>query len=187
MSAENIELKCRLADEDAARQIAKKISTAQGEILEQVDTYFFCRTGRLKMRQINRRDAELIWYQRPDHSDSKLCTYTRVELENGFQVGAKETQQPGEAILESLSKVLGVEAVVKKRRELFFYQNVRIHLDQVERLGAFMEFESVLGAQVKPAQGYEQLAWLQSEFQLKKTDLVEGSYRELILAQALQK
>ena len=31
-----------------------------------------------------------------------------------------------------------------KRRRLFIYRNVRIHLDEVEGLGSFVELESVL-------------------------------------------
>jgi len=34
---------------------------------------------------------------------------------------------------------------VSKRREIYLWHNVRIHLDAVTGLGSFVEFEAVLG------------------------------------------
>ena len=50
----NIELKARLADLDAARKTAVAIATERLGTQHQVDTYFHCRHGRLKLRQIDR-------------------------------------------------------------------------------------------------------------------------------------
>jgi predicted adenylyl cyclase CyaB len=43
----------------------------------------------------------------------------------------------------ALTDALGVRAVVEKERRLLLLGNVRIHLDRVARLGAFVEFEAV--------------------------------------------
>src|SRR5205814_6567994 len=47
-------------------------------------------------------------------------------------------------MLALLSGALGMRGQVRKRRELWMWQNVRIHLDTVEALGAFIEFEAVV-------------------------------------------
>jgi adenylate cyclase class IV len=44
-----------------------------------------------------------------------------------------------------------------QRREIYLYHNVRIHLDEVEDLGTFLEFEAVLGPNVDDALGRAQV------------------------------
>jgi adenylate cyclase, class 2 len=44
---------------------------------------------------------------------------------------------------EALADALGVRTVVEKRRRLIVWRNVRIHLDEVARLGRFVELEAV--------------------------------------------
>ncbi len=39
---------------------------------------------------------------------------------------------------------LALRGEVRKRRELLMYHNVRIHLDDVQGLGTFLEFEAVV-------------------------------------------
>ena len=62
----NIELKARLNDLDAARAVAAAIATAQLPTQHQVDTYFHCCHGRLKLREIGGQPAQVVWYERPD-------------------------------------------------------------------------------------------------------------------------
>jgi adenylate cyclase class 2 len=38
---------------------------------------------------------------------------------------------------------IGIRGVVVKRRRLLLWENVRIHLDEVQQLGAFIELEAV--------------------------------------------
>ena len=46
----------------------------------------------------------------------------------------------------ALTAALGVRGQVRKRRAVHHWHNVRIHLDEVEGLGTFLEFEAVLSA-----------------------------------------
>ncbi len=163
----NIELKARLRDPAAARQAARRLSTSRLGELRQVDTYFNCRAGRLKLRQMDDR-TELIWYERPDSAEAKASDYQIVEVADG------------EALKLALAGACGVKAVVTKRREVFLYHNVRIHLDDVQSLGAFIEFEAVLGPETDDQAGREQLAWLSGEFGLAPADFVETSYAEML-------
>jgi predicted adenylyl cyclase CyaB len=88
-------------------------------------------------------------------------------------------QSPTE-LKELLSSVLGIKVVVKKKRTVFFFQNVRIHLDRVEELGTFLEFEEVLvEGSLQPGDD-DLIKQLMRKFSVEKEDLIEESYCELI-------
>jgi predicted adenylyl cyclase CyaB len=48
------------------------------------------------------------------------------------------------ALRALLTGCLGERGQVRKNREIWFWHNVRIHLDEVADLGTFIEFEAVL-------------------------------------------
>ncbi len=77
--------------------------------------------------------------------------------------------------------MLGVWRVVRKRREIFLFENVRIHLDEVESLGPFMELEAVFdGSASAGAQQQRKLARLRERLRIRDADLVAGSYEALL-------
>ncbi len=163
----NVELKAQLGSLDRARAIAARIATQRLEDQHQVDTYFACRHGRLKLREINGQRAELIWYDRPDQMSSKPCHYRRIPVSD--PAGLKD----------ALAAALGIRVVVEKQREIYLFHNVRIHLDQVVGQGTFLEFEAVLGPDVSEAVGHQQVEQLRAQFGLAAGDLVTGSYADL--------
>ncbi len=164
----NIELKARLADLPAARRIAEQIATERLGVQQQIDTYFHCRDGRLKLRQIDGLSAQLVWYARADQQGPKASDYRLVPVGNP------------ETLKGALTAALGVRGVVRKRREIFLVDNVRIHLDEVEGLGNFLEFEAVLGPQSDDAAGHTQLEGMIERFSIESGDLLPGSYGEMI-------
>jgi adenylate cyclase, class 2 len=181
----NIELKARLADLGSARQIAQRLATGYLGVQQQTDTYFHCPQGRLKLREIidfgsqpnatlatasraKRTLAQLISYDREDQIDAKESHYQVVEIREPARV-------------QELKSQMGTRAVVAKRREIFLYHNVRIHLDEVTELGTFLEFEAVLGGDVDAVSGRAQVALLEDEFGIVQDDLVDGSYVDLLL------
>jgi predicted adenylyl cyclase CyaB len=164
----NIELKARLADLDAARKTAVAIATERLGTQHQVDTYFHCRHGRLKLRQIDRLRAELVWYARPDQEGPKPSDYQVAPLAHP------------ETLKAALTAALGVRAVVEKRREIFLYHNVRIHLDDVVHLGQFLEFEAVLGPALDESTGLALLDRLMGQFAISPADLLARSYGEMV-------
>jgi adenylate cyclase len=168
--ARNIELKARLRNFSQAQETAARLSGSEPERLRQVDTYFRCSTGRLKLREIVGTRAELIAYRRPDVSGPKASDYRIVPVEN-----SKELK-------EALQAALGVWTVVEKHREVYLIDNVRIHLDRVEGLGEFLEFEAVLEPAMPDAAGEQLLAHLADEFRLDADDLIEGSYSDMVPA-----
>jgi predicted adenylyl cyclase CyaB len=170
----NVELKARLHDLAASRDIARQLATRPGEQQRQRDTYFHCQQGRLKLREIEQQPAELIWYQRSDQQQGKASHYLRVAVSDPA------------GLLAALAGALGIRCVVAKQREIFFHQQVRIHLDQVDSLGDFLEFEAVLDSLDQLAEGEAIVARLQQQFDIAQDDLLSGSYGEMIVAQANQ-
>src|SRR5690242_9665719 len=125
----NVELKAR--DPDPARSLARARAVGaedQGE-LRQRDTYFAAPRGRLKLREQEPGGAELIAYERSDAAEARESRYRIAAVPDG------------PALRDALEAALGITVVVDKRRRLLTWEGVRIHLDDVERLGAFVELE----------------------------------------------
>lgn len=164
----NIELKARLSDLESARKVAREIATKEIGLQEQIDTYFHCPNGRLKLRQIQHHPAQLVWYARPDEEGPKTSDYRLVPVTNP------------ETLKAALADAYGIWCVVHKRREIYLHHNVRIHLDEVDQLGTFLEFEAVLGAEVNEEKGRAQLAELRERFTISDADLLAVSYSDLL-------
>ena len=174
MTRRNVELKARYPDLQAGHDTALRVGAVDTDSLEQVDTYFHAADGRLKLREINSRveglSAELIWYARPDQVAARTSQFHVVPV-----------PRPA-AILEALDTGLGIQVVVRKTRHLYLLDNVRIHLDEVDRLGSFLEFEAVLDRGQEEAIGYVQLQELQREFGIAAEAIIGASYSDLLLA-----
>ena len=165
----NIEIKARYQILSRAREIAVKLNAKTLGIDLQIDTYFKTQGGRLKLRESSLNGARLIPYVRANQIGPKLSQYLLVPIE-----------QPD--ILKSLLKeILGIEVIVNKEREVYLIDNVRVHLDVVENLGNFIEFEAVFDDVSKETYKAEikKVNKLIDDFEIKETDLIKGSYREL--------
>jgi len=97
--------------------------------LRQTDTYFATPRGRLKLRETAGFQAELIFYERDEHGTDRASDYE-----------VAHSNEP-DALRGLLAASLGVLATVRKRRTLLVLDGTRMHLDNVEGLGAFMEIE----------------------------------------------
>ena len=129
----NIEIKLRCDELDDVRQRALAANASDRGLLVQTDTFFRVAVGRLKLREINGTSAELIAYSRADVAGSKASDYVVAPV-----------TEPA-TMLAALSAACGILRVVRKRRDLLLWRNVRIHLDRVEGLGNFVELESAVG------------------------------------------
>lgn len=139
-------------------------------MLVQRDTYFEVPSGRLKLREESHAAPHLISYQRADEGDQRESRYRIVEVEQA------------EELIAALGGNLGVKVVVEKKRRLFLWREVRIHLDLVEALGSFIEFEAIVAAGSDLSRERQKVEALRGEFGLAEADLVAGSYSDLILA-----
>ena len=71
----NIELKARLGDVAKAARVCEEIGAVYRGDIRQTDTYFHVPSGRLKLRQNDPGDTELIFYHRADLPGSKASDY----------------------------------------------------------------------------------------------------------------
>jgi predicted adenylyl cyclase CyaB len=166
----NIEIKARLHGLKAAEAVAANLcGHGPDAILRQVDTYFEVGTGRLKLREFQGTSkSELIFYRRPDTAGPSESDYQIVPLPEAARIKS------------ALTRALGVKAVVRKNRTLYLHNGTRIHLDEVEGLGSFIEFEVVLAAGDSRDKGEAQAQRLIAEFTIDEADLVSCSYSDLL-------
>jgi adenylate cyclase, class 2 len=164
----NIELKTVCRDLEAARRIVQTLRPRQSPRQVQTDTYFHAARGRLKLREILGNRAELIWYDRANVSDPRPSDYLLSPV-------------PDVASMKALLTALhGVRGEVRKVRDIYLYHNVRIHLDRVESLGDFVEFEAVITGVGREADSLAVLERLRDALDLKAEDVVPQSYADLL-------
>jgi homotetrameric cytidine deaminase len=165
----NIEFKAR--DPQPARTLELALGLGaddRGEIA-QTDTYFARARGRLKLREQQPGGAELIQYRRSDEPGARKSEYRRVAAADG------------PALREALDAALGTLVVVEKRRRLLLHDNVRIHLDEVEGLGSFLELEAVARPDADLAAEHDKVTRLRAELEVGDDALVAQSYSDLLL------
>lgn len=157
-------------DPDAAKsfEICQELGAESKGTLIQRDTYFEVPRGRLKLREEPGAVGRLIAYERPDLFGYKESRYRLIEV-----------PEPAE-MLDALAAVLDVSIVVSKTRQLFILKGVRIHLDRVEGLGDFIEFEGVAADGDDPSLFAELLNDLRRCFGIMDGDLVPVSYSDLL-------
>jgi adenylate cyclase, class 2 len=163
----NIELKARCPDLAAAEAALAPLSIHDAGVQQQIDTYFASHHGRLKLREIIGVRAELIWYQRTDEPRSRQSDYHVVPVPDP------------QKLKTALTAALGVRRQVRKRRHVLLWHNVRIHLDEVEGLGTFVEFEAVISAKDDEATGHARLAELCRLMAISTADHLAVSYIDM--------
>jgi adenylate cyclase class 2 len=180
MLRRNLELKARCGDLAYAREAALHLGADPSAFERQRDTFYNSRDGRLKLREITRwpglhstddpgtRAAELIWYDRPDHVDARTSAYRLVPAPDPAGLHA------------ALTAACGVRGVVAKDRTILLWQGVRIHLDTIEGLGTFVEFEAVLGPDLEPEAAADHLGTLRHALRIREHDRVATAYADLL-------
>jgi predicted adenylyl cyclase CyaB len=165
----NIEIKARCTDHEAVRKILRKRRARFSGTDHQIDTYFRVKEGRLKLR-LGNIEKSLIWYRRPDQQGPKQSDV--LLHKEGID----------ENLRSLLEQSLGVLVEVDKKREIYFIDNVKVHLDEVKTLGSFLEIE-VMGRPGKDSR--EALEKICREFMdlfgVKDEDLVDRSYSDMMV------
>lgn len=164
----NLERKTRCDDLTTARTTLRELGARREGVQEQTDTFFRARAGRLKLRTIEGQPAVLIWYDRPDAAAVRPSAYYLVPVSDAALLGA------------ALAAGLGLRGEVRKRREVWHWHNVRIHLDEVAGLGRFVEFEAVLSGTADEAPSHERLDQLGRALGLLPAQDVAGAYADLL-------
>jgi adenylate cyclase class 2 len=168
----NLELKARDRDPARSHRVCAELGATDEGTLAQLDTYFGVPRGRLKLREQPPGSAQLIAYARAEDRGSKESRYRIVAVPEASEMKA------------ALAAALGIRVEVRKARRLFLWEGVRIHLDEVEELGSFIEFEGVATADTE-ADGFAPLLTdLRRRFLIEDDDLLAVSYSDLVEAAA---
>lgn len=157
----NVEIK-------ALRKRVVEVSAPGSELLVQRDTFYAVLHGFLKLRESDDGTAELIYYERPDKAGPKTSKYTRGKISDA------------PSMRELLGQVLKTKTVVAKRREVFLAGRTRIHLDQVDDLGTFIELEVALADDEADSVGERIASVLMEQLGVHQEDLIEKAYVELM-------
>lgn len=134
----------------------------------QTDVYYETAQGQLKHRQ--------------GVIENVLIHYNRVELGITMRTEVQLfLKNPSAATIASICEGKNIISQVKKVRKIFFLDNVKFHLDQVEGLGTFIEIEAIdlegtIGLEVLR----QQCAFYKDQLQIDDEDLVHNAYTDLL-------
>jgi predicted adenylyl cyclase CyaB len=164
----NIEIKARVLDFAEIRRRAEALADSPCEVIPQEDTFFNVDRGRLKLRVLAPGHGQLIYYLRPDQDGPKRSDY---------QLALTTEPEDLKRVLES---AYGIRGVVTKTRYLYLVGQTRVHLDDVDGLGQFMELEVVLRDGQSDAEGQGITEDLMQRLGVLQSDLLEGAYMDLL-------
>lgn len=165
----NIEIKAPCNNPDKIRKILQSKNAEFKGIDHQIDTYFIVPEGRLKLRQGNIENS-LIFYKREERKGIKTSNVELVKLDSKQAQSTKN--------LLSLSN--GIFKIVDKKREIYFIDNVKFHLDKIESLGTFVEIEAINFQGQSKETLTEQCAYYLQLFGIDSTDCIDASYSDLV-------
>ncbi len=166
--ARNVEIKARLRDLEATRRAVAALADGPPEQLEQRDTFFRVDGGRLKLREIAGTRAELIWYRRPDAPGPTESHFETARVADA------------DACRALLAAALGVRGEVRKHRLVYHIGRTRVHLDEVQDLGSFLELEVQMAAAESAAAGAAEAARLMAALGVEESALVPEAYVDLL-------
>ena len=165
----NIEIKAKCSDPEFARNYLLQHQAEFKGLDEQTDTYFNVHNGRLKLREGN-IENNLIFYKRNNQSGPKSSQFNLVRIQDA--AGLKEV----------LTKSMGVKVIVKKKREIYYINNVKFHLDEVPGLGSFLEIEAGnILADLSQDELSAQCDFYMKELKINVKDLIENSYSDMLI------
>ena len=169
MSILNIEIKAQCPNPNFIRTKLKEQGADFKGTDHQIDNYFNVPGGRLKLRQ-GTIEQKLIFYLRSDARQPKASGINLVPAEHPRQ------------LLQLLTSALGQKVVVDKQREIYFIDNVKFHIDEVKKLGSFVEIEAIdKDGSIGEQQLRKQCRRYMKLLQIRESDLIAESYSDLLM------
>jgi adenylate cyclase class 2 len=165
----NIELKAIDPDPSASLEVCRTLGAEDHGRIEQRDTYFEVVHGGLKLREEQPGRPHLIQFERASEPQQRESRYRIIEVGDGATLCA------------ALAAAIGIRGVVAKRRHLLLWQSVRIHLDEVEQLGTFIELEAVAPPASDLAHEHQLVAELRDALGITDDRLVALGYAAQLL------
>jgi predicted adenylyl cyclase CyaB len=159
-------LKARDRDPAASLAICRTLGAQDRGEIAQRDTYFEVAHGGLKLREEEPGRPHLIQFERSNELQQRESRYRIIEIDDGATLCA------------ALANALGIRGTVVKRRRLLLWRSVRIHLDDVEQLGTFIELEAVAPPDSDLDEEHQLVAHLRDALGITDERLVALGYAE---------
>ncbi|MFB0567602.1 MAG: class IV adenylate cyclase [Candidatus Bathyarchaeia archaeon] len=164
-----VELKAKVDHLEPIRRKLRVLKAKHAGTFQQTDMYFDVPKGRLKLRQINSEKTQLIYYERENISKPRRSDVFVVEIPDGKVFKAL------------LKKILEVKAAVKKTREIYWREKTQIHLDTVDSLGCYVEFERKTPSTLEEIErNTKVLEKLMATLEINPENLEKLSYSDLV-------
>lgn len=168
----NVEIKARCAHPQRVVRRLRELGAHEQGLDRQVDTYFVCAAGRLKLRQ-GPIENHLIHYARADRPGPKDSHVTLHPVD----------PPAGDGLRDLLTTALGVRVTVVKSRTILWIGEVKFHVDDVDGLGTFVEIEAIDRAgDIGRPRLLELCERYLHELGIAQEDLEPRSYSDLLLA-----
>jgi predicted adenylyl cyclase CyaB len=164
-----IEIKARCSNPSKVRQLLlQQLNIQFIGVDAQMDTYFKIPSGRLKLREGNIENS-LIYYDRENKKDAKKSDVT---LYKPTEVASLKA-----VLLAALPTLI----VVEKKREIYFIDHIKFHIDTLSALGSFIEIEVIdANDAMDISEMKEQCQWYMELLDVQKEDLMENSYSDML-------
>ena len=169
MSFLNVEIKAICGNPQAIRDYLIQHNADFKGIDEQTDTYFNVVNGRLKLRE-GRIENNLIFYERSNTAGPKNSQFELVKISEAA------------TLKEVLKRSLGIKTIIRKKREIYYIENVKFHIDEVPGLGSFVEIEAGnILADLSEKTLRQQCEYYLKAFGISSNDLIDRSYSDMLL------
>ena len=173
MGYQNVEIKARTNKDDKIRAFLLQHGADFKGVDHQTDTYFNVPVGRLKLREGN-IENNLIYYERVNQTGPKSSNFNLIKIADA--AGLKDV----------LKKALGVKIIVRKKREIYYIDNVKFHLDEVPGLGKFVEIEAGnILSDLDERKLREQCEYYTKEFEIEQDDFIAVSYSDMMSQESI--
>ena len=155
---------------DEARSMIEGIGASYIGSIRLTELYYKTSIGRLVVREIEGEDTlKLIYYAK------RMSGIVTV-----FRVYVVYTRERGE-LKKILKDVLGTDAVVNISRDIYYLNQVEIHLDNVSKLGAFIGLKRMFGfKRGEKRRNIRLIKDLLEKLNINPDDLVDALYGDLL-------
>jgi adenylate cyclase, class 2 len=126
----NFEIKNKISNLGEIKKILKNSRAIYCGKFFQNDIYFKTGEEKIKIREINNKELQLITYFRKEKKGKKESSYKIKHISNIYKKKLTKRKIPVCEII--------------KERDLWILDHTRIHLDKVKKLGKFVELETVI-------------------------------------------
>jgi predicted adenylyl cyclase CyaB len=168
----NIEIKTRVSEHENIRQFLIYQNAFFKGVDHQIDTYFPVKKGLLKIREGLIENC-IVYYTRIEKKGPKLCEYI-IEKFN-----------PDDSVLETMKQILksalGIQTIIDKKREIYYINNVKFHLDTVMGLGTFIEIEAIGSLEIREDTLRSQCEYYMEQLGITNEQLIQNSYSDMII------